>query len=94
MTQFMMLTDRAKTKIVSHLKKSELVDPVAAILWASDLGGVNSGWTVGFYERAQIRMATEWIVVCDNIEFFIDPSDRPKIDGKTLDYVDEKFRII
>jgi Fe-S cluster assembly iron-binding protein IscA len=86
------ITNTARTKIASYLDTSGLADPVSAVLWASDLGGKNAEWTIGLYERAKI--APKWIVVCDGIEFYVDPADHPKLDGKTLDYRDGRFCII
>jgi Fe-S cluster assembly iron-binding protein IscA len=86
------ITELARAKLTSYLDTSGLADPVSAILWASDLGGKNAKWIIGFYERT--RIVSEWIIVCDGLEFYVDPVDHLKLDGKTLDYRDGSFCII
>lgn len=90
------VTKTAKEVLKEMIKRGEsehgYKSLVPAILWIGDGEGKNFAWGVGFYERSRIVM--DWIVSLDGMEFYIDPVDLPKLDGQTLDYIDNKLKVL
>jgi Fe-S cluster assembly iron-binding protein IscA len=89
------VTPTAKAKLTSMIKTSEASHHyeslVPAILWGSDTGSENFAWMIGFYEKK--RIVADWLISLDGVEFYVDPIDLPKLDGKTLDYISDTFKV-
>ena len=85
----MKVTANARERLESYLH-GEGGDLVPAILWALASERSRDGeWIVGFYERSKI--VGDWLVRIDEIEFYVDPVDLPKLAGKTLDFNAGRF---
>lgn len=90
------VTAAAKAQISAMKQVAETKDHyrslVPAILWGNDGSRHGFEWMIGFYERD--RIALEWIIALDAIEFYVDPTHLLKLKGKKLDYLEGKFQII
>lgn len=90
------VTAIAKAKLASMMKTAEASHGyeslVPSILWGSDVGSEAFVWMIGFYEKR--RIVADWLTVLDGVQFYVDPTYLPKLDGKTLDYVDDKFTVV
>lgn len=84
-------TDRAKKKIADQLTASGLSTPILGVVWTG-LNYEKGEWIVGYYEKNQV--SREGIALVGGVEIFTDPFDHSKLEGKTLDYVDNKFKVI
>lgn len=88
----MQITDRARSALFSYVERSGLKSARAAIVRVSRQKMSDSEWELAFYEKE--RLPEEWDVVVSGINISIDPYWHSMLTGKTIDFVDEIFRIV
>jgi Fe-S cluster assembly iron-binding protein IscA len=90
------VTQAAKEMLTTMIRRGESEHGyktlIPAILWMGNAEGKNFEWGIGYYERS--RIASDWIITLDGVAFYLDPVDLSKLDGHTLDYINNKFKIM
>lgn len=89
------VTDQAKAKLADYIKIAMESDRyrslLPAVLRVAGTDDAHAEWDIGFYERGKVP--EEWNIIASGIEINIDPYWQPLLDGKTIDYIDNKFKI-
>lgn len=86
------VTEKARKALIKGASKSTWINnPVATIVWTTDLDGSRGGWRVGYYDRNKV--SDDWIIKISDMEFVIDPIWREKLDGMTLDFFDGYYQV-
>lgn len=85
------LTDRARSALCSYIDRSGLKSACAAIVRVAKPKGSDPEWELVLYEKE--RLPQEWNVAVSGININIDPYWHAMLMGKTIDYIDDSFRI-
>lgn len=86
------ITEGAKAKLLGYLRDSSLNAPLTAIVRIAGYDDAHAQWSIGFYEQHQVP--NEWNVQVAGIDINIDPYWQPLLDGKTIDYIDNTFKVV
>ncbi len=86
------ITSRARSKLQEYLDNSALSAPLAAIVRIAEPEGMlEPKWEVGFYEAGKVP--SEWNILVADINVNVDPYWHHWLNGKTIDYEEDKFTI-
>lgn len=87
------LTHSAKEAISKEIVDCALRSPIPALIWGKRGDEAQDHWMVACYERDEIRLG--WFLETPELEFYTYQDWLVKtLNGKVLDYVDNKFKVI